>query len=91
MKIKCPVPEKAAFGPRDKYIQIYRSFQVGGGGHDLMLSADANVNTISSSNLGNSYNHPYYALGSTEAREFLAGSNRFKTLEIEIYCEQTLN
>ena len=91
LKIKCSVPEKAAFGPRDKYIQIYGSFQVGGGGHDLMLSADANVNTISSSNLGNSYNHPYYALGSTEAREFLAGSNRFKTLEIEIYCEQTLN
>ena len=88
LKIKCSVPEKAAIGPRDtRIIQIYGSCPVGGGGHDLLLSADSNVKR-SASNLGNSYKHPVYALGSTQAREFLAGSKNFKTLEIEMYCEQ---
>ena len=87
LKIKC----SGAFGPSDRFIQVYGSFQVGGGGNDLVLSADANVNAFSYSNLGNSYKHPDYALGSTQARKFLDGSNNFKTLEIEIYCEQRFN
>ena len=56
-------------------------------GHDLLILADSNVNSLSFSNLGNSYKHPVYPSGSTQAREFLAGSNYFKTLEIEIYCK----
>ena len=91
LKIKCLIYEDAAFGPSDIAIQVYGSFQVGGGGNDLIISADSNVNTGSHSNLGNIYKHPVYALGSTLAREFLAGSYRFKTLEIEMFCEQTLN
>ena len=85
LKIKCSVPEKAAGGARDKHIQYYGSSQVRGGGVDLALSSDSNVNTGSYSNLGNTYKHPDYSLGSSQAQQFLAGSKRFKTLEIEVY------
>ena len=85
LKMKCSFPENAAVGPRDTYIQCY-----GGGFGDLPLSADSNVDD-SFLNLGYSYEHPEYAYGSTEANEFLAGSEYFKTLEIEMYCKQPIN
>ena len=90
-KIKCSVPEDAAFGLRDSEIQVYGSYPEEGGGSDLWLSADSNVNKDSGSNLGNSYIHPDYPLESSQAKEFLAGSYRFKTLEIEMYCKQPIN
>ena len=91
-KMKCSVPENAAIGACDIAIQVYGSrIYDGSGGHDLLLFADSNVNALSYSNLGSIYKHPDYALGSTQAREFLAGSYIFQTLEIEIFCEQTLN
>ena len=89
LKIKCSDPEFAAAGSSDTLIQLYGSLLVGG--TDLALRADSNVNYYSHSNLGNSYEHPEYAYGSTKADEFLAGSEDFKTLEIEMYCKQPIN
>ena len=91
LKIKCSVLENAALGPRVQDIQCYGLCQVEGAGNDLIISADSNVNVLSYSNLGNIYKHPDYALRSSQAREFLAGSHHFKTIEIEIYCTQPLN
>ena len=54
-------------------------------GHDLYLYPNSNVNTGSSSYLGWAYKHPSYDWGSTQAKEFMAGSYNFKTLDIEIY------
>ena len=83
LKMKCFFPEDAANGSSDKYIQLY--------GDDLALSADSNVDEDSHSDLGNIYSHPGYPLDSTQAQEFLAGSNWFSTLEIEMYCKQPIN
>ena len=56
-----------------------------GGGHDFYISSNSNKNKDSYSNLGLSYIHPYYTYESTEAENFLAGSNEFSTSEIEVY------
>ena len=46
-----------------------------GGGDDLYISNDCNINTSSGSNLGHSYELPNgYTYGSTEAKNYLAGS-----------------
>ena len=46
-----------------------------GGGCDLYISNDCNINTGSASNLGHSYELPNgYTYGSTEAKNYLAGS-----------------
>ena len=57
------------------------------GGPDINISDYSNMNTDSLSNLGYSYRHPIYALGSDEAQSFLAGSGKFQTTNIEIYCK----
>ena len=81
LKIECPTPERAVFGHSDLWIQRYGIY--------LVLSSNSNVNTKSCSNQGKDYNkHPSYVYGSTEAKEFLAGSEEFKTLDIEMYIKQ---
>ena len=57
-----------------------------GGGCDLYLSATHQLNQ-NGSNLGHSYEHPEYLFQSNEARNFLAGSLVFQTLEIEVYSK----
>jgi hypothetical protein len=56
-----------------------------GGGLDLYISDYSNTNVLSGSNLGHSFNHPYYLYESNEARSFLAGSYNFQVSEIEVY------
>ena len=56
-----------------------------GGGYDFYISNKSNTNIFSYSNLGGSYEHPEYSLGSNDAKIFLAGSNRFQTSEIEAF------
>ena len=62
-----------------------------GGGHDLFIANKSNTNTLSYSNLGNSYTHPDYKYGSNEAKSYLAGSFHFHVSEIEVYSTQTWN
>ena len=78
VKIKCSRSFSAVSS--GSWIQQY--------GHDLYLSSNSNVITESWSNLGFAYKHPSYVYDSTQAGEFLPGSEFFKTLEIEMYIKQ---
>ncbi len=51
---------------------------------DLYISS----NKSGYSDLGHSYTHPDYSVGSNEARSFLAGSHHFEVLEIEVYTKR---
>jgi hypothetical protein len=59
-----------------------------GGGHDLLIANNSNINKTSNSNLGNSYIHQDYVYGSDEAKSFLDGSYNFQVSEIEVYTKQ---
>ena len=59
-----------------------------GGGHALCIFDDCNINNSSYSNPGSpqGYETPNrYAYGSTEARNYLAGSYNFTVVEIEVF------
>ncbi len=85
MKIKCSQHDKAICDQLKPWMQVYGSNN--GYGVDLALYSNSNLINKSCSNLGNSYKHPVYPLGSTQAKEFMAGTYNFKTLEIEMYCK----
>ena len=53
-----------------------------GGGHDLIISGDANRNTNSFSNLGTTYD---YSGCSIPSKEFMAGSYRFTVADYEVH------
>ena len=56
-----------------------------GGGIDLKLASNSNVNKESFSNFGFSYKHEKYAKKSFEAQTILAGEYKFQTVDIEVY------
>ncbi len=56
-----------------------------GGGLDIYIADKSNVNMSNYSNLGFTYKHPHYSYGSMEAKNFLAGSYNFQTLEMEVF------
>ena len=56
-----------------------------GTGYDILIAGNSNSIDQSYSNLGGSYEHPEYDIGSNDAKIFLAGSNRFQTSEIEVF------
>ena len=80
LKMKCLETRYTVRGHSGRCIQQY--------GDALCLSSNSNVTMNSFSNLGDVYNHPSYAYGSTQANEFMAGSAHFKNLEIEMYIKQ---
>ena len=65
---------------RDTYLATY------GVGNDLHLANNANQNTGSYSDLGDSYEPPPgYTYGETKTRNFLAGSYRFTPDDFEMF------
>lgn len=58
-----------------------------GGGIDLFISDNSNINFKSYSNLGKNYKHPIYSYESYEAKTFLAGTEYFSILDIEVYVK----
>jgi len=56
----------------------------GPGFYDLIIRSKTNC----SSDLGYSFIHPDYALGTNEAKTLLAGSDHFQVSEIEVYTTQ---
>ncbi len=56
-----------------------------GAGHDLYISNYCNSNSESYANLGNTYLFSFFPQGTSQANNFLAGSNRFMCEEIEVY------
>lgn len=55
--------------------------------NDISISEGSNTNENSCSNFGYSYHHPDYQKGTQEAKSILAGSYRFKTVEIEAFTK----
>lgn len=58
------------------------------GQHDLVVLNNSNEpekNMSSFSQLGNAFEHPHHAPRSDQSDNFLAGSQRFRTTEIEVY------
>lgn len=56
------------------------------GSSDISIFDRSNTNIKSVTNLGWNYKHPQYARSSLEAKGFLAGSEQFSTIEIEVFC-----
>ena len=56
-----------------------------GGGHDIHICHNSNVVDGSYSNLGVSYEFP--ELGLSDPKFFLAGTQKFRTVEIEVYTK----
>jgi hypothetical protein len=57
-----------------------------GGGHDIFICNQSNINNGSYSNFGNSYNLPDGFSYGGSAKEFLGGNfNQWTTIEIEVY------
>jgi hypothetical protein len=52
---------------------------------NLHIAENANTNEDSFANLGNNFKHPEYEFSSKEAESFLAGSEKFRLNEIEVY------
>ena len=86
LKMICTEPGKAVVGQRGPFIQVYGNNGVVGSS-SLALRSDSNTYADSYSNLGGIYKHPTYPFESKEAKEFMAGSFRFKTIDIEVYCK----
>jgi hypothetical protein len=80
---------KKRFNVRQPTYAFYSHSSYGptfGGGHDIYVSDSSNTNENSNSNLGRSYQLPKnITYESTEARNYLAGSYRWKTTEIEVF------
>lgn len=76
--MKCINPKNAIFCRRGRGPTF--------GTSDILISNRSNSTQKSISNLGWSYKHPHYARSSNEAKSFLAGSNQFTTVEIEVFC-----
>jgi hypothetical protein len=57
-----------------------------GGGHDLIISINANSNQSSYSNLGHTYQPPPgYQHGTQQTHSLFAGSYNFTATEIEVF------
>jgi hypothetical protein len=57
-------------------------------GTDISISSNSNANQSGSSNFGRTFKHPDYPAGSVKAKSILAGSHKFKTVEIEVFTKR---
>ena len=79
--IRCPgIYCDPSCGPIFGYTNIF-------GNTDIQIASNSNTN-MSDSYLGYNYKHPQYALGTNEAKSFLAGSYQFQLNEIEVYQKE---
>jgi hypothetical protein len=80
VKMKIKLPERAIFCRPD------HGPMFGVANCDFFICDYSNLNLNSGSpDLGQTYAHPRYAHGSSEAKSFLAGSERFQVAEIEVF------
>ena len=69
---------------KDNSIFVYSTYGFGNG--DICISNNSNLNSDSYSSLGSGYDAPKgQAKGSKKAKSYLAGSHKFRVLEVEIY------
>ena len=60
-------------------------FGCAGIGRDICIASDSNTNQTSCCNFGGAFKHTVYQFGTEKAKTLLAGSYRFKTVEIEVF------
>lgn len=58
-----------------------------GGGFDIKIMSNSNVNQDSYCNFGSSYKHPDYLFDTDKAKNILAGSHNFQPVEIEVFAK----
>ena len=80
MVMKCIDPTRAIFCSTDNGPVFGR--------RDLVLRSNSNLSVESYSNLGSSFKHPTHVFQSNEARNFLAGTYKFQTVEMEVFCKE---
>jgi len=80
-KVFCPDGGKHAIGCYPNWGPTF-----GNGWSDIYIADNSNTNNTSVCNLGNTYKHPEYPVGTEKAKNILAGSYTFKTTEIEVYA-----
>jgi hypothetical protein len=88
---KDDAPCKMNIDPNQSVYAIYGGLDSGpsfGYGSDIYIRKNPNTENGSFSNLGTSYIHPRYAIGSNEINSFLAGSHEFQLSEIEVYQKE---
>ena len=54
---------------------------------DIDINTDSNINKKSFCDFGYSYQHPDYLKETDKAKNILAGSYNFETIEIEVYVK----
>ncbi|CDW73378.1 tldc domain-containing protein [Stylonychia lemnae] len=71
----------------DQAVRHYKDYSiVFGGGCDIYISNDCNINQSSNSNLGHTYMAPQgFKKDDQFCKDYLAGSYNFKVIEIEVY------
>ncbi len=78
-------PFKAMSTYRARAIRCDPSYGPSFGGHDIKIWSNSNSNQESCSYFGYSFGHADYQFNSDKAKSILAGSQRFQTLEVEVF------
>jgi hypothetical protein len=82
-------PVKMNIDPNEHHHAIECNSEYGPSfGWDIEIANNSNTTMNNYSNLGNTYSHPQYAIGTDEANSFLAGSYKFQLDEIEVYKKE---
>lgn len=85
----CRVDVEKGQNEKEKSIACYASAgPTFGGGHDIYVANESNVNVNSHCKFGYSFRLSGYEYGSNQAKCFLAGSEFFQTDEIEVFQKQ---
>jgi len=71
----------SSYGPFFGFDTCHKTF-------DIVIAENSNANQSSLSNFGYSFKHQDYPAGSEKARNILAGSERFQTIEIEVFTKK---
>jgi hypothetical protein len=75
LAIACDSKFGPCFGGEDNHVQ------------DICIKTDSNFNNDNFSDFGYSFKHPDYLKGTFKAKNILAGSYKFETLEIEVFAK----
>ena len=78
-KYPIKTPEKAIYAS-NSHLVIY------GHGYDICIFDNCNTNNMSSSDFPHSYSCSKYPSKSEESKAYLAGTNKFKVVDIEIFA-----
>ena len=82
-KVDCPNNGERAIGCYSKYGPVFGW----GSSEDIRIESNSNINFESKADFGCIYKHPDYSFESDKAKNILAGSLKFQTVEIEVFTK----